>query len=47
LGMCGTSQPPLGWVMAEQSRQEIERLLDPNSCNGEEIRKLEQALYGQ
>src|SRR5205823_1045022 len=47
LGMCSKSRPPLGWVMAQQSRQDIEGLLDRDGCNGEELRKLEQALQGQ
>ena len=46
LGMCGKARPPLGWVMAEQSREDIQAMLSPSGCNAKELKALKAALDG-
>lgn len=46
LAMCGTEErrPALGWVLDSGSRRAIERGLEPEGCNREELRELDRAL---
>jgi hypothetical protein len=51
LGMCqdpnpevAAVRPPLGWVMGKGSQDYIKGLMDPEGCNGPELRKLYEAL---
>src|SRR5262249_51013385 len=46
LRMCEEQKAPLGWVMAKQTRDAIDRLLEADSCNAAELHKLERALLG-
>ncbi|MCS6780392.1 MAG: hypothetical protein NZ555_11895 [Geminicoccaceae bacterium] len=46
LAMCGLGgrEPALGWALDRRSREAIDRLLDPDGCNAQELAILAEAL---